>query len=221
MLEIQFKQIQYNITKYNRKIEWVVLHDTGNYDNGSGAWCHYNYFNSQNRNASADIFVDDSNILQVNNYNTGYSYHCGDGAGKYGITNRNSIGIEMCINNDGNYEQTVANTVELVRYLMKELNIDIEHVVTHYAASRKNCPQTMNNNGDWSKWYEFKERVVDYMDANQIKAELGIKEAEWKKVQIQKAFDNKLLTSMHETTEVVDMGTLAAMMNTMYEQLKK
>jgi N-acetylmuramoyl-L-alanine amidase len=43
---------------------------------------------------------------------------------------------------------------------MKTYNIPIERVVRHYDASRKNCPQTMNNNGDWSKWNNFKERLV-------------------------------------------------------------
>lgn len=221
MLEIQFKQIAYNVTKCDRKIDFICVHDTGNYSNGANALCHYNYFNGGNRNASADFFVDDSNIIRINDYNQYYSWHCGDGGGKYGITNGNSIGIEMCINNDGNYEQTVQNTIELVKYLMKELNINIDHVVRHYDASRKNCPQTMNNGGDWSKWNDFKERVVDYMDANQIKNELNIHDAEWKQQQVQKALQNGLISSQHETTEVVDFATMCTLLNNLYEKLKK
>ena len=49
------------------------------------------------------IFVDDSNIIQTVDYTKNYSWHCGDGEGKYGITNKNSIGIEICVNSDGNY----------------------------------------------------------------------------------------------------------------------
>ena len=160
MLEIQKQQMQYNFSARYSGIEYIVVHDTGNYSNGANAEMHFRYFNGGNRNASADFFVDDSNIIQFNDYNKYYSWHCGDGGGKYSITNGNSIGIEMCINNDGNYEQTVLNTIDLVKYLMKTLNINIDHVVRHYDASRKNCPQTMNNNGDWSKWWNFKEKLT-------------------------------------------------------------
>src|SRR5690606_36630652 len=74
------------------------------------------------------------------------------------ITNKNSIGIEICVNSDGNYAKAFQNAVELVAYLMKELNIPIERVVRHYDASRKSCPASMSAN-NWSKWQEFKAAV--------------------------------------------------------------
>ena len=49
--------------------------------------------------------------------------------------------------------------MELTKYLMKELNIDIDHVVRHYDASRKNCPASMNKNG-WALWNTFKASLV-------------------------------------------------------------
>ena len=79
--------------------------------------------------------------LQVNDYAKYYTWHCGDGKGKYGITNSNSIGIEICINSDGNYNIAFQNAVELTKHLMKELNIPIERVVRHYDASRKTARQ--------------------------------------------------------------------------------
>lgn len=116
---------------------------------------HYQFFNGGDRQSSADFFVDDKNIVQVNNYNLNYTWHCGDGRGAYGITNKNSIGIEMCINSDGNFTQTEINTIQLVQYLMKQLNIPISRVVRHYDASRKNCPGKLNQ-GTWDEWYLFK-----------------------------------------------------------------
>ena len=150
--------------KYNRSnrggtpIKYIVVHDTGNPSRGANATAHYNYFNGGDRSSSADFFVDDTQVLCVNDYYKYYTWHCGDGHGKYGITNRNSVGIEFCINVDSDRNKTLERTAQLVRELMQQLNIPIERVVRHYDASRKNCPQSMSGNG-WAQWYKFKEKL--------------------------------------------------------------
>ena len=150
--------------KYNRSnrggtpIKYIVVHDTGNSSRGANATAHYNYFNGGDRSSSADFFVDDTQVLCVNDYYKFYTWHCGDGHGKYGITNRNSVGIEFCINVDSDRDKTLERTAQLVRELMQELNIPIDRVVRHYDASRKNCPQSMSGNG-WAQWYKFKEKL--------------------------------------------------------------
>ena len=150
--------------KYNRSnrggtpIRYIVVHDTGNPSRGANATAHYNYFNGGDRSSSADFFVDDTQVLCVNDYYKYYTWHCGDGHGKYGITNRNSVGIEFCINVDSDRDKTLERTAQLVRELMQELNIPIDRVVRHYDASRKNCPQSMSGNG-WAQWYKFKEKL--------------------------------------------------------------
>lgn len=150
--------------KYNRSnrggtpIKYIVVHDTGNPSRGANATAHYNFFNGGDRSSSADFFVDDTQVLCVNDYYKFYTWHCGDGHGKYGITNRNSVGIEFCINVDSDRDKTLERTAQLVRELMQELNIPIERVVRHYDASRKNCPQSMSGNG-WAQWYKFKEKL--------------------------------------------------------------
>ena len=152
--------------KYNRSnrggtpIKYIVVHDTGNPSRGANATAHYNYFNGGDRSSSADFFVDDTQVLCVNDYYKYYTWHCGDGRGKYGITNRNSVGIEFCINVDSDRDKTLEHTAQLVRELMQELNIPIDRVVRHYDASRKNCPQSMSKNG-WAQWYKFKEKLKD------------------------------------------------------------
>lgn len=153
------KQIAYNHSnRGSTKIEYIVIHDTGNTGIGANAESHYRYFNGGNRSSSADFFVDDMQILCINNYYEYYTWHCGDGRGKYGVSNRNSIGIEICINSDGNRQKSIENTLILVRELMKELNIPIERVIRHYDASRKNCPSSMSKN-NWAEWHEFKKRI--------------------------------------------------------------
>ncbi|MTI71098.1 MAG: N-acetylmuramoyl-L-alanine amidase [Firmicutes bacterium] len=160
MLPATKKLINYNYSsRKGQKIEYIVIHDTGNTKRGAGSEAHFKYFNSGNREASAHYFVDDNKILQlVEDYNS--SWNCGDGRGKYGITNRNSIGVEICINEDSDYEKAVRNTLNLVKYLMEKYNISIERVVRHFDASKKICPRSMSYS-NWAKWYEFKESLME------------------------------------------------------------
>ncbi|WP_080965282.1 glucosaminidase domain-containing protein [Clostridium novyi] len=154
-MEIIRKISNYNHSSGNN-IKFIVMHDTGNYKDT--ALANANYFGGGNRNASAHYFVDENNIVQVvENFNA--AWHCGDGHGNYGITNHNSIGIELC--NSGGYiaEATINNALWLVKNLQAKYNIDNDHVVRHYDASRKNCPANMSAN-NWAKWWAFKSRLT-------------------------------------------------------------
>ncbi len=156
----QFKQIAYNRSRRSSAIKYIVVHDTGNTDKGADAERHYQYFNGGNHDSSADVFVDDHQAIQVNDWDKYYTWHCGDGRGKYGITNANSVGVEMCINSDGDYEKAFDRTVAVVKELMSVLGVDVNHVVRHYDASRKTCPMSMSGN-NWARWNEFKRRITE------------------------------------------------------------
>lgn len=157
-MNINFKQINNNRTRiWNRKIEYIVIHDTGNPRKTANAEMHFQYFNNAYRGSSADFFVDDSQILQINDYNLYRSWHCGDGKGKYGITNNNSIGIEICINKK-EIDLTLKTTINLTADLMHNLNLDISKVVRHFDASRKNCPNIFSKN-NWELWESFKKEI--------------------------------------------------------------
>ena len=130
-MNITRKQIAYNYSKRMQPIRYIVIHDTGNPSVG------------------ADVFIDDTGVWIVNDYKKYYSWHCGDGKGKYGITNGNSIGVELCINQDGNRTRAIGYMVDFVKELMAEFNIDASRVVRHYDASRKNCPASMTAN-NWA-----------------------------------------------------------------------
>lgn len=91
---IDKRLIKYNYQ--NRKgnlIKYIVVHDTANTNISADAINHYRYFAGGNRKASAHYFVDDKRIVEI--IEDAYaSWHCGDGRGKYGITNNNSIGVK-------------------------------------------------------------------------------------------------------------------------------
>ena len=95
----------------------------------------------------------------MNDYTKYYTWHCGDGNGAFGVTNQNSIGIEICVNSDGDYTKAFENAIELTKQLMNELNIPVERVIRHYDASRKVCPYSMAENS-WELWERFKDELV-------------------------------------------------------------
>lgn len=132
----------FNIQKRSMSVKYIVLHYTGSGTSAAGsALANCKYFAGGDRQASAHYFVDDSGIWEYADPKTHYTWHCGDGHGKYGISNANSIGIEVCMNGDRPYtEKEIGYLSELVPYLMKQFGVPADHVVRHYDASRKQCP---------------------------------------------------------------------------------
>ncbi|SHH53899.1 N-acetylmuramoyl-L-alanine amidase [Anaerosphaera aminiphila DSM 21120] len=150
--------IKYNYSSRNGVVpKFIVVHDTGNKSSTADAHNHYKYFNGGNRNASAHYFVDDKGVVETVEVSLS-AWHCGDGKGKYGITNSNSIGVELCINEGSDFEKTKSNALELIRFLMSTYNIGKNNVARHYDASRKNCPRSMSKN-NWNDWWVFRELI--------------------------------------------------------------
>lgn len=164
-------QLKNHISKRKEKIQFIVIHDTGNTALGAGAAAHKNYFMTTVRKASADFVVEENEIIKLNNYEKYFTWHCGDGKGKYGITNSNSIGIEMCVNADSNMQKTINTTIKLTYQLMQELNLKHTRVVRHYDASRKICPASMRAN-NWEGWRRFKTALKEYVAMKNSKENL-------------------------------------------------
>ena len=154
-MKFQYKPIKYNYSsRGSAKIEWIVIHDTGNKSPGADAEAHYKYFSSA-RKSSANYFVDDKGVIQIVG-DSKAAWHCGDNQGYgralNGCKNINSIGIELCINSDGDYDKAYKNLVELTKNLMKKFNVPIDKVCRHYDVSRKRCPGTFFDKGLWEKF---------------------------------------------------------------------
>lgn len=162
-MDITKKLIKYNFSKGLNTKEYIVIHDTGNYNKGAGALNHYEYFNGADRGASAHYFVDSELVLQLVMDND-RSWHCGvkygDNPPRKEVTNRNSIGIEICVNPESDVDKAFNNTVELTKYLMGLYNIPVENVVRHYDACLKICPSSLKDN-NWQMWNDFKVRLKE------------------------------------------------------------
>lgn len=159
MLPIKRKISNYNYSSRNGQlIKYIVLHYTGN--SSDSALANANYFNTCDRNASAHYFVDDNFIYQVVE-DSNASWAVGGGI-VLTASNKNSISIEMCTS--GNYKvstTTENNAIELVKYLMKKYDIDINHVVRHYDCNtiHKICPNWSDDN--WARWINFKKKLSE------------------------------------------------------------
>jgi len=133
----------------------------------------------QKQTGTISIIVDEKEVIQCLPLNE-VAYHCGDrnhrilkkDVKKYGYTkfgyslldekrltpNFYTIGIEMCVNEDGDFKGTLRRTVKLIRYL-KSINGNVP-LVRHYDITGKKCPKHKVL-GTWKlldkrPWKEFK-----------------------------------------------------------------
>lgn len=150
---------------------YIVIHNTDNERRGADAKAHAEgLYNGDMENMSWHYVVDDHSWYQCIEHNRG-AWHVGKNYGSnnlFGIVhNRNSICIEMCVNAGYDYEAAFQNTVALTRYLMQELGIDADHVVSHYDVCSKDCPSAIRAHGDWSRFKQLITADTDEAPAEQ------------------------------------------------------
>lgn len=119
---------------------YITIHETGNSSAGADAAAHGRYLAGSAGEASLTSWhytVDDHAIVQHLPDNE-TAYHAGDGAG--GPGNAQSIGVEICVNSDGDFAEAKANAAALVRLLMAEHGIPLGNIKQHHDWNGKNCP---------------------------------------------------------------------------------
>ncbi|MEK5175072.1 N-acetylmuramoyl-L-alanine amidase [Heyndrickxia sp. FSL W8-0496] len=132
--------------------KWITIHETDNTNKGADAEAHSRLqANGNSRQASWHFTVDDKISYQSLPLNEA-GWHAGDGNGP---GNKTSIGIEICVNSDGDYKKAVENAAELTRSLMSQLNIPITNVVQHNHWSGKNCPRNLRSGSKGIGWNDF------------------------------------------------------------------
>lgn len=185
-LKINKNLMQINHTASRRTkgdIKFIVVHYVGALGD---AKANTDYYRGTSVGASADFWVGHGgDIWQGNDYYNYYSWHCGGGrqsagGGKYyGICkNSNSVGIEMCVKKKSTRtmnatdrdwyftDQTIASAAQLVAELMRELGIDIDHVIRHYDVNGKICPNPFVYDNGSVTWAGFKRMVAEYYNGD-------------------------------------------------------
>lgn len=130
----------------------IAIHETANTQVGANAQAHSNLqINGNRREASWHYQVDDKRIIQSFEDNI-RAWHAGNGNGR-------SIGIEICINRDGDFAKAVDNAAKLTQILMARHNIPLSGVKQHNHYTGKNCPTNLRNGSKGINWNDFINKV--------------------------------------------------------------
>lgn len=139
-----------------RIIKYRVIHETDNFEKGVGAANHATFLENNNKSPTSWHYTVDDKEIYHHIPDDERANHAGDKEG-----NDYGIGIELCVNEDGDFNQTFDNATKLVAYLLKSYNLDISAIKTHHDFTGKECPHNILKN---KRLGEFKEKVRYYLD---------------------------------------------------------
>lgn len=136
--------------------KYIIIHETANRSKGANARMHA-ILQANGFTASWHYTVDDAEIWQSFDDSV-RCWHAGDGKG-YG--NLSGIGVEICVNEGGDYGKAISNAVELVKYLMKKHGIPLKNVIQHNQTSAygKDCPHYLRAGTRGINWHKFLDKA--------------------------------------------------------------
>lgn len=195
MLAITEKLISKNRPFRNLKeLKAIIIHWTANTNRGANASANARYFNSDQFitkangqkvkiSASAHYVVDDKEIIRcLPDLEVGY--HVGSRSGYKDLIyttlkiprgnspNDYTIGIEMCVNSDGDFVKTRQKTIELTCFLLKKYNLTVNQVFRHFDITGKDCPKMMLEKTVWDQFLA----EVENFDKSEIKYRVNVSE---------------------------------------------
>gem|GEM_PF-5938294 len=141
-----------NNFEYGNEPKAIVIHETDNENPTAGAVSHFRFFNNPENEVSVHYVCDEVSILKLLDHSL-VAWHCGNSLGTY--SNRNTIGIEICVN--GDYEEARENAIKLCKYLIGITGI--RTIIRHYDVSGKHCPRRMMDLPEL--WTDFVNRCFE------------------------------------------------------------
>jgi len=151
------------------RIKYIVIHYVGAL---GGAEANCKYYASQYIGASAHYYVGFDGEIWQSVEEKDIAWHCGTSNGyKHPeCRNANSLGIELCVRNNGSLadtsrdwyfeDATVREGIELTKALMEKYNIPADRVIRHYDVTGKICPNPYVYNHTLHTWNAFKAALV-------------------------------------------------------------
>lgn len=141
-----------------RQKKWIVIHETGNSSKGADAKNHSTYLKNLAKANTTYVswhYTVDDHAIYHHIPDNEIAYHASDGRVEGG-GNMASMGIEICVNSDGNFDKARDNAAWLTAKLLKEHNLTIGAVKQHhdFAPDGKNCPQTIRDKGLWNNFLQ-------------------------------------------------------------------
>ena len=158
-MKVNVSYVSGNNTYESNNPQYIVVHNTDNFALGADANAHARAQYNGNLSTSVHYYTDDEDtVYQAAPHGRG-CWHVGvDYGGRlFGtVNNKNSIGVEMCVQAGYDFQKAFANTAAFVRQLMSETGIPADRVVQHYDVCAKNCPSQIRAKGMWE---EFKRQI--------------------------------------------------------------
>lgn len=167
----------------------LVIHWTANEGKGANAIANRNYFNRPTTVASAHYIVCDKQIVRCLPENE-MGYHVGAQSYKPAALERLSsypnnctIGIEMCVNADGDFRTMYRNTLELAADILHRYGWGVDKLWRHYDITGKNCPAFFATDDYAQKyvgqnaaeaWEQFKKGVHSLLTGYTQKSQSGV-----------------------------------------------
>jgi len=155
--------LQTNTNKDMTAINFITIHNTGNYAAGATAKMHaeYQYNGAGGREASWHYTVDADEIWQSFD-DRRMCWHAGDGKGPGNVS---SIGIEICVNSQSGFPKACDNAAWLTAQCLYVHGLLPDAVKQHYDWSGKDCPAELRS-GKWGvTWADFLQAVQAYYAA--------------------------------------------------------
>ena len=148
-------------TGIKREIRYIVVHETDNTGKGANAKSHSNFLTGGNAGETSWHYTVDDHEIYHHVPDDELAWHAGDTVVPHG-GNRHGVGIELCVNSDGDFEKTLVNGAKLVAYLLKAYELDMSAVTMHGDYIDKNCPSNLRND---NRWPEFLREVKKYYNS--------------------------------------------------------
>lgn len=76
------------------------------------------------------------------------------------------IGIELCVAEDNDYEETLKNGALLAGYLLWKYDLGMEGLKKHQDFSGKICPARLINENRWDEFCKMVEENYHYFEQN-------------------------------------------------------
>lgn len=138
-----------------RKIKYIVIHETDNTADRATASNHAQYLSKNNKTSTSWHYTIDDKEIYHHIPDNEIAHHAATENG-----NLYGIGIELCVNKDGNFDKTFDNAAKLVAYLLKEYELTPNAIKTHNDFSGKDCPHNILKN---NRMLEFINKVKSYL----------------------------------------------------------
>ena len=138
-----------------RRIKYIVIHETDNFGRTADASNH-SVFLLNNPEGNSWHYTVDDRVIYRHVPDNEVAWH----AGEY-IGNRHGIGIELCVNEGSDFEQTLDNAARLTAKLLKLYHLPISAIKQHHDFSGKDCPNRIRSNNRMDEFIKMVEKYLN------------------------------------------------------------